>query len=243
MPAITYWGSWAIFAISFTISGIEKFASPLWRSGEAFGLLLTGPVALDNFLIDFLSSLPMVSVLLLTWVTLYSQLFAVVLVLFSYSRFVLWFVSTALFVAALPILDLLEVLLGMIIFFLFLFDAQWFTSKKHITVWIDSECPACSYFARLIKSENSAGKIAISDFFDPQLRKLISDQEIKAMKEMVVFDGERIHRGDEALIVVLVHLGGMWNLCRLLYLLPKPVRKKLYRVLARNRYRIKVCSV
>lgn len=242
MPTITYWGIWLIFGLSFTTSGLEKFSSQIWTSGAAMGYFFTGPIALTNALVDWIMTWPTFIHKGITWVVLYSQLLAVGMIFFRKTRIMLWFIITGLFIAAIGILDLFEVLLGMLIFYLFLIEATWFQPRSSLVVWIDAECQICRYFAQVMKNEDVKNKISFSNFQDSTLLQHLTRQEILAMKEMVAFDGKKLYRGSDAVLRTCTQLGGMWTLVYILYLCPKPLRYYVYSLVATNRYRAGICK-
>ena len=54
LPKILFIGAWVIMAVSYTLSGIDKFNSPSWFDGTAILHLLNNPRARDWFIRDFL---------------------------------------------------------------------------------------------------------------------------------------------------------------------------------------------
>ena len=54
----------------------------------------------------------------------------------------------------------------------------------------------------------------------------------------LLLDGQGAHTDTDALIRVLSGLGGAWRVAALGRLLPRAVRDRLYRLVARNRYRL-----
>jgi predicted DCC family thiol-disulfide oxidoreductase YuxK len=53
----------------------------------------------------------------------------------------------------------------------------------------------------------------------------------------VVIDGNKVYTESDAPLTVASRLGGIWQLARIFWLVPKPVRDTVYRFVARNRYR------
>lgn len=242
MSAIIYWGMWFVLCASFTISGLEKFASEMWRSGDALLTFYTGPIALSNQFVTWIITWPAGLHQALTWITLYSQVFAFAFLFFKRTRILFLITTIFLFAASLPVLDLMEVLVGMLIFYFFLFDINWFQTNTHLTVWIDDNCPICRTFAAGVKGEDINNRITILPFSDASLMEHLSHQEIIAMKEMVAYDGEHIFRGDKAVIKSLTHLGGIWICSYILYVIPKRIRRYIYRKIAKNRRCLGICS-
>jgi predicted DCC family thiol-disulfide oxidoreductase YuxK len=53
----------------------------------------------------------------------------------------------------------------------------------------------------------------------------------------LLVDANRAWTDTDAIVRVVAGLGGFWQAVRLVVVLPRPVRDRLYRLLARNRYR------
>ena len=54
----------------------------------------------------------------------------------------------------------------------------------------------------------------------------------------LLVEGEQSWRDTDAIRRVVTGLGGMWRIGHALVLLPRPLRNALYRLVARNRYRL-----
>lgn len=242
MPTITYWGIWFVFGLAFTMSGLEKFSSLIWTSGSAMGYFFSGPVGLSNQLVDWVITWPTFLHQPITWIVLYSQLLAVGMILFRKTRIILWFVLTGLFIGAIGFLDLFEVLLGMLIFYLFLVEATWFQPRGTVTVWIDETCKICQYFAKVIKNEDLKGKIVFYSYQDTTLQKYLSATEIEEMKEIIAHDGKRLYRGSDAVLRTCTQLGGLWTVVYIGYLCPRALRQYLYYKVSQNRYSAGICQ-
>jgi predicted DCC family thiol-disulfide oxidoreductase YuxK len=59
----------------------------------------------------------------------------------------------------------------------------------------------------------------------------------EALDTFVLIEGARCFTRSDAALRVAQHLSGGWSLCRVLSLIPRPVRDWSYTVIARNRYR------
>lgn len=124
MPAALYWGMWLVLGLSFSMSGYGKSISPLWSTGEAVTYMVTSQIGLGTFLITPLLSVPLFAQFL-TWVILYSQLLALPALIFSGTRLIFWLTTVVLFSSALFMLDLTDVIFGILLYFAFIFDDTW----------------------------------------------------------------------------------------------------------------------
>ncbi len=179
----------------------------------------------------------------MTWLILYSQVLALGMLWHRSTRFIFWSITTLSFAFSLLLLNLTEVLLGMLIFYFFLIESRWLQPKAPLTIWIDGDCPICLYFSKFLTSEDLNKKITIATFKDNSAKTILSEQEITEMNEMVASDGTRVYRGDAAIIRSVGALGGIWFAINILYALPKSIRVLLYKKIAKNRYCLSLCAV
>ncbi len=57
-------------------------------------------------------------------------------------------------------------------------------------------------------------------------------------ESVVILEEGRVWRNSDAVFYILWRLGGFWRILTVFWLLPRPLRDGLYRVVARHRYRI-----
>jgi len=114
-------GGWLIMATAYTISGIDKLQAGIsWRNGEAIPILLSSPLARDNFLVSFLAGLPEQVLALSTYGVLWLEVLALATLLFRHSRVLFWWAMTAVHLGILLTVALAEISISMLIFHLFL---------------------------------------------------------------------------------------------------------------------------
>ncbi|MFT7507764.1 MAG: putative DCC family thiol-disulfide oxidoreductase YuxK [Acidimicrobiales bacterium] len=243
VPAILFWGMWFIFGASFTISGLEKFASPAWFGGSAIILLYEGPMVFHYVLTDFLRTLPEQIHKLTTWLVLYSQMLALPAIFFRITRLIFWLITTAFFVFGHLVLDLTYVLIALVLFYFFMFDSTWFKGRQKTNMlFIDGTCTACTAFAKFIKTEDIHDRYSVETFQSKAIKGFLSDEEIEKMETMVlIVDEVIIYRGADALIYSIANLGGIWITIKILFIFPKKIRSKWYQYISVNRCRIGRC--
>ena len=236
MPAVLYWGLWLVWGLSFSVSGFEKYQSPLWREGTAVYYFYTGVLSIDTIVSQTLNVLPLFIGVSITWLILYSQLLALPAVATSVTRKLFWFCTFGLFFFSAFVLDLLPVVLGMLVFYLFLFDSTWFARNyTHAVVYIDSGCNQCSWFGGFLQTESFEKPLTVTSFLDPTLETYLTQQEITAMREMVYVEDGGVYRGADAIIQSVSSLGGVWRLIIVLRIVPEKFRSSLYQLLSNHR--------
>lgn len=117
-------GAWVLLAVSYCFSGISKWSSPLWVSGDAVGVIYQLPIAYE-WASAIASRWPALGAFA-TWLTLGAQTLAPALFLWRVSRPWAWLVLTLDHVVLLFTLEITQVSLGMIFFHLFVLDLSWF---------------------------------------------------------------------------------------------------------------------
>ena len=109
---------------------------------------------------------------------------------------------------------------------------------SHPLIVFDGICVLCSGFARSVVSLDRGKKfrfvIAQSPLGEALYRKYGLRTDIYETN-IVIVDGVAYQRLD-SLIAVLDALGWPWRAARMLKLMPRPVRDRLYGLIARNRY-------
>lgn len=129
MPAIIYWGGWLVLALSYTASGVAKLSSGAWLDGSAIQFVLSAnssrlPLTLvSTHWLHF----PM---MLVTWTILSLEILALPLVFFPRGRKLFWFAMVFAHTGIGVTTLLTELSIGMLIFYLFLWDRRFLPQPK-----------------------------------------------------------------------------------------------------------------
>ncbi|MBI5456749.1 hypothetical protein HY969_03320 [Candidatus Kaiserbacteria bacterium] len=135
MPWGVYWGAWFVLGLSFTASGIDRLFSETWQNGTAMYYILHQPIAFDYWFVHYLQSLPHWTIAGQTWAAASTYTLSLPLIFWERTRSIIWLLWVLMFIYVLATLDLTEVVLGMLLYFLFLFDSRWIPDAiwKHIS--------------------------------------------------------------------------------------------------------------
>ena len=109
---------------------------------------------------------------------------------------------------------------------------------RHPLIVFDGICVLCSSFARFVVRFDRAGKFRFATAQSPLGEALYHRYGLRTdvyETNLVIVDGIAYQRLD-SLIAVLNALGWPWRAARLLRLLSRPIRDRLYGLIARNRY-------
>jgi hypothetical protein len=127
MPGWAITGAWLILAVGYTVSGIDKLFSISWARGSSLELLLSNPLARDNFITSYLALLPAQFLKIATWTILIAEISFLPLALFEGTRKYAWLLMTVIHLGILCILDFADLTAGMLMIHVFTYDLKWFT--------------------------------------------------------------------------------------------------------------------
>ena len=109
------------------------------------------------------------------------------------------------------------------------------------TVVFDGVCVLCNGWVRFLLRHDRRGRYRFAAMQGESGRALLHAHGLDPddpVSFLLVEDG-RAHTDTDAIILVLGSLGGFWRVpAAVLSLLPRALRDPLYRVMARNRYRL-----
>lgn len=103
----------------------------------------------------------------------------------------------------------------------------------------DGVCALCSRWVRFLLRFDRRGRYRFAAMQGAHGRQLMVAHGLDPddpLSFLLVEQG-RTHTDTDAIVRVLAGLGGLWKLALLVRLLPRPLRDRGYRWLARNRYR------
>ncbi len=107
-------------------------------------------------------------------------------------------------------------------------------------IYYDGECLLCSRFIRFLKKRKNYKSFEVTTIIHlPQT--IINNSVIiqdKWPDSLVYFKNSAYFVYSDAVIEILSDLGGIWKLSGILKLIPKIIRDSMYKVIAKNRYRL-----
>ncbi len=107
-------------------------------------------------------------------------------------------------------------------------------------VVFDSQCLLCNGWVQFLLRHDRAQRIRFASIQGTAGQQLLAQAglPIDGLQTLLVIDGERSWQHTAAILRVLHALGWPWRLAWVGWLVPAPLRDALYRLGARNRYRI-----
>ncbi len=107
-------------------------------------------------------------------------------------------------------------------------------------VVFDSQCLLCNGWVHFLLRHDRKGTFKFAAIQGVAGQQLLSQQGLKVngLQTLLLVDGQRTWQHTAAIFRVLHALGWPWRLAWLAWLVPSVIRDPLYRLVARNRYRV-----
>jgi predicted DCC family thiol-disulfide oxidoreductase YuxK len=107
-------------------------------------------------------------------------------------------------------------------------------------ILFDAECVLCSANARFVLERDRAGLFRLASMQGEVGRALYRRHGMDPSDpaSMLVVEGDRMRRDSDAVLSIYERLGFPWAFARVFRLVPAFARDPVYRVVARNRYRL-----
>ena len=117
--------AWILMGLGYTISGLHKLQCPSWIDGTALIHILNGPIARDNFIRDFMISLPPIFLKISAWGSLGLEILFLPLGMFYHTRFPFWIAYMVFHIGVLLMINFTDLTLGVMMIHFFTFDERW----------------------------------------------------------------------------------------------------------------------
>lgn len=110
--------------------------------------------------------------------------------------------------------------------------------RRHSILFFDGVCGLCNRFVDLILRADSGDRFRYAPLQGETAQHMLGRQEQTGGPRSFVFlEKDRLFEQSNAVLLALSRLGGAWRLVAVLYVVPRPLRDFVYRIVARNRYR------
>jgi predicted DCC family thiol-disulfide oxidoreductase YuxK len=111
--------------------------------------------------------------------------------------------------------------------------------SAHPIVLFDGVCNLCSGSVQFIIPRDREGRFRFASLQSPVGQELLARFGIDptVVDSVVVIEGDRWYKESDAALRVARGLAGPWKVLTVFRLIPRPLRDRLYRLIARNRYR------
>ena len=114
------------------------------------------------------------------------------------------------------------------------------TPADHDIIVFDARCVFCSGNAQFVIRHDKKRHFRLAAMQDDSGRAIFREAGMDAddPESLVVKSGHRLIRDSDAVIHIYRHLGWPWRMAVILAVIPRQIRDPLYRLIARNRYKL-----
>ena len=112
-------------------------------------------------------------------------------------------------------------------------------SSAHPILLFDGVCNLCSGSVQLIIRRDPEARFRFASLQSEVGQRYLEELQVDrdAVDSVILVEGGRWYKESDAALRIARLLGGPWKAMGILRLLPRPLRDRLYRFIARHRYR------
>ncbi|HEX9940420.1 MAG TPA: thiol-disulfide oxidoreductase DCC family protein [Thermoanaerobaculia bacterium] len=112
-------------------------------------------------------------------------------------------------------------------------------SSSHPVVLFDGVCNLCSGSVQFLIRRDPQGRFRFASLQSDAGQRYLDELRIgrQAVDSFILVEDGRWYQESDAALRVARHLPGLWKALVVLRLIPRPLRDRAYRLIARNRYR------
>lgn len=107
-------------------------------------------------------------------------------------------------------------------------------------ILFDAECVLCSKNAQIVLTHDTARRFHLASMQGPVGADLAREHGVDPQNptSILVIGRSRVYKDSAAIIAIYEALGWPWRLVSMLRIIPTVLRDPVYRLIARNRYRL-----
>ncbi|WP_413291301.1 thiol-disulfide oxidoreductase DCC family protein [Bdellovibrio sp. HCB337] len=103
-------------------------------------------------------------------------------------------------------------------------------------IFFDGICHLCNHFVDAIITRDKLKQFQFAPLQGETAKKILTSEEISRLDSIVLVENEHKYQSSEAVLRILIKLGGPYRLFYVAWLIPAPLRDALYSWIARHRY-------
>lgn len=103
-------------------------------------------------------------------------------------------------------------------------------------VFFDGVCGLCNAAVDVLLRADRRKALLFAPLQGETARQRLSTAPDAAFDTIILLDAHGRHERSDAALRICQHLGGLWRLWLVFWLIPRPVRDSVYGFIARNRY-------
>jgi predicted DCC family thiol-disulfide oxidoreductase YuxK len=112
-------------------------------------------------------------------------------------------------------------------------------ASPHPILLFDGVCNLCNGSVQLIIRRDPGARFRFASLQSEAGQRYLDELRIdrESVDSVVLIEGDRWYKEGDAALRIARHLGGPWRALGIFRLVPRPLRDRLYRFVARHRYR------
>jgi len=113
-------------------------------------------------------------------------------------------------------------------------------TEDHPIIVFDAVCPLCCANAQFVLKNNRRGRFRLASIQSAAGMELCRRFGVDPAdpETLLLVDGDRAAKDSDAILAIWRELGMPWRAGTVFRIVPRPIRDRLYRLVARNRYRL-----
>ena len=105
-------------------------------------------------------------------------------------------------------------------------------------VFFDGVCSLCNFAVDFITQRNPQRTLKIASLQGETAQKMLDEELRSVLSSLVYFENGKIYTHSDAALRICKDLSFPWNLFPILLLVPRFLRDFVYKLIARNRYKM-----
>lgn len=104
-------------------------------------------------------------------------------------------------------------------------------------VFFDGVCHLCNGFVDSVITLDTNHVLYFAPLQGETAQALLPAQDRVHLDSVIYYESEKIYTSSTAILKILIKLGGLFELFRFFWIIPRPLRDFVYKIIAHNRYR------
>ena len=111
------------------------------------------------------------------------------------------------------------------------------SQEKRTILFFDGVCNLCNGFIDFLVSRDRNKKLLYAPLQGPTAQELVPDHTVE-LKSVVLYKEGKVYTESTAALLTIAELGGAWKLLKVYFIFPAFLRDIVYKLIAKNRYRM-----
>ncbi len=107
-------------------------------------------------------------------------------------------------------------------------------------ILFDGVCNLCNGFVNFLIVRDKKNKFQFGSLQSAKVQSILTEYQHSSndISTVILIENNTLHSHSTAVLKIVRRLGGAWPLLYVFIIIPKPIRDFLYKLVAKNRYRL-----